>query len=424
MASKFLFGGSLVLVAGAASAQNLDEARQMKGAPKDAGVYHFSTGTWTRGDNSAIQTLPGVIYNNTAPSGYFGTTSAVETNWTDEGRLPSTSGHANSKSDLYSVTGFQVAYCDAGVPGPINFGIDFYNSYTACTDPRVQTAVASFTASVPGLAAGATNSCWIVTFDVSAATLTFDLDGDADGTFDGTSSLDNFGWGLHLNDGGASGGSIGPILCYDTQGYFGCAAAEGDGTYYQAGACTSPYAFGNFGSGLGVADQHYSYAPGFGNGCYWFGGYTSTSPASGFWLVVYGDGDGDGNYCTGNSNSFSASGASISMSGDNDGTTPDEVATATNVPNQPGIFFHANNQIAVSFGCGFLCAGGGINRGNVVFTGGSNMASYAYDGSSAKRDLSGFAGSTRNFQYWYRDPMHSAVCGNTFNLSDATAYDL
>ena len=55
-----------------------------------------------------VQTLPGVIYNNTAPSGFFAHTSAVELHWTDEGRLPSTGGHANSKTDsLYG----------SGIPG-------------------------------------------------------------------------------------------------------------------------------------------------------------------------------------------------------------------------------------------------------------------------------------------------------------------
>ena len=42
-------------------------------------------------------------------------------------------------------------------------------------------------------------------------------------------------------------------------------------------------------SGLSLVDNHYGYAPGFSNGCYWFGGYSSAAPAAGFWLVVYGE---------------------------------------------------------------------------------------------------------------------------------------
>ena len=410
--TQLTFAASLILLAASSGAQELGQSRRISSSPKDAGVHHFATGTWTRGDELGTQTLPGVLYNNTAPSGYFGMTAAVEINWTDEGRLPSTSGHSNSKSDVFTVQGIQIAYCDSGVPGPLNLGLDFYHLYTACADPRALTAVFSTTATVPGLSGAGTSSCWIVTFDLTGTTMVFDMNGDGDSIFDGTSSLDNFGWKLHLDDGHATSLSFGPMLSYDQRGYFGCAGVEGDGTYYQAGTCTSPYAFGNFGSGLGLADQHYSYSPGFNNGCWWFGGYTSTSPASGFWLVIYGDGDGRQHSC-GRPNSVGPGGV-LSISGDFVASTPDEVATVVGVPDQPGIFFHAYNPISVSFGCGLLCAGGGIVRGSVVVAS-DNTVSYAYDASIPNRDLTGFTGLTRHFQYWYRDPMHAPICGDTPN---------
>ena len=422
MNRKLTFACSLLAGTNLALAQNVQELRRLPGAPKDAGTYNFATGTWTRGDDTGLQTLPGVLYNNTASSRTYATTSAVEINWTDEGRLPSTSGHANSTTDSYTVNGFQVAYCDAGVPGPLNFRIDFFELYTACTDPRALTIDFSASATLPGLAGTGSASCWIVTFDLSGTSLAFDLDGDGDGSFDGTSSLDNFGWGLHLDDGHATTGTFGPILCYDPQGYFGCAAAEGDGTYYQPGTCSGPYAFGNFGSGLGLQDNHYSYAPGWNNGCYWFGGYDSMTPASGFWMVVYGEAGERPQWCLPNSNSVGP-GASISISGSGSVGAGDTVASVQGVPNQSGVFFHGSNQIEIPFGCGSLCASGGIRRSTVVVASG-NAATYAYDESGPKRSLAGFENTRRNFQFWYRDPMHASVCGHTFNMSDGVALDV
>ena len=422
-ARTLAFGTSLTLLASFASAQELDLVKKSHSVPKDAGVYQVATRTWSRNrDGSQPGSLSKVLYNNTAPSGYFGRTSRPELNMTDEGRLPSTSGHANAKADAYLVDGFQIGYCDSGVPGPLNLGVEFYALYLACSHPRNNTTqVHSTTASVPGLALGQTESCWIVTFDLSGTTHEFRMPADGDGFFDGTSSLDNFGWVLHLDDGGATTASYGPLLCYDPQGYFGCAAAEGDGTYYQDGSCTSPYGFGNFGSGLDLADRHYNFSPGgsgYSNGCFWFGGYRSTNPASGFWMVVYGEnapGIGS-NYCTANANS-TGTGAGISMGGTGSVAAADTVAIAEPVPNQPGIFFHASMQTASSFGCGWRCVGGSLSRGAVVVAS-SHRARYDYDESSSRRSLSGFENTTRHFQYWYRDPMNAAVCGHAFNLTD------
>lgn len=426
MASKILFGGSLVLFAGVASAQNLDRAVQMKGSPKDGGIYHIATKTWTRtGNGQTTAGVPEVLYNNTAPSGYFGVSGTPrDLNWTDEGRFPAANDPVPGNGDSYIVTGFQVAYCAGGGVAPVNGGWDIYNNYTACSDPRLLTpALSTGIGAVPGNPTTASVDCWILTFDFQGTSFEFKVDADGNGTYNGSSSLDNFGWGFHLDNGLASN-LLGPILCYDPLGYYGCAALEGDGTKFQAGVCTSPYPFGNFGSGLGDNDRHYSWSPTATstapNGCYWFGGYSSTGLQSAFWMVVYGTKNGGGigtPYCTSNPNSVNAAGASISMTGDGDATTGDEVATATGLPNQSGIFFHGRNQIAVAFGCGWLCAGVNIQRGTAVSASGGT-ATYAYDQSNAKRDLTPFAGQTRRFQFWYRDPMNFANCGNTFNYSN------
>ena len=124
-------------------------------------------------------------------------------------------------------------------------------------------------------------------------------------------------------------------------------------------------------------------------------------------------------YCTTNANS-TGSPADISASGSASSGAGDLVLTSAPVPDQPGIFFHGANQINVPFGNGNICTSGGIRRGSVVF-GASNSASYEYDNSGAKRDLSAFIGTNRNFQHWFRDPMGG---GALFNLSNAISIDI
>ena len=118
-------------------------------------------------------------------------------------------------------------------------------------------------------------------------------------------------------------------------------------------------------------------------------------------------------YCVANANS-TGSPADISASGTASSSAGDLVLMSSPVPNQPGIFFHAANQIQTSFGNGFLCAGGGLSRGLVVM-GSGNSASYAYDNSVPRRSLSAHIGSQRNFQHWFRDPMGGGAGHNTSN---------
>jgi len=84
------------------------------------------------------------------------------------------------------------------------------------------------------------------------------------------------------------------------------------------------------------------------------------------------------------------------------------------VPNQNGIFFHGANQTQTPFGNGFMCTAGGVVRGSVIVATG-NMASYTYDNSDSKHSVAGYVGTTRNFQYWFRDPMGGGAFFNTSN---------
>ena len=61
-----------------------------------------------------------------------------------------------------------------------------------------------------------------------------------------------------------------------------------------------------------------------------------------------------------------------------------------------------------------------VLRGAVVF-GQGNVASYLYDNSDAAHDLSAHVGTTRKFQYWFRDPNKGPIF---FNLSNAIAIDI
>ena len=119
-------------------------------------------------------------------------------------------------------------------------------------------------------------------------------------------------------------------------------------------------------------------------------------------------------YCTGTPNS-TGSPADLIASGSLYPGHGNLTLSSQPVPNQPGIFFHGDNPAQIPFGNGFLCTTGGIVRGAVLFAS-ANAAHYVYDNSDAQHGLGGFIGQTRNFQYWYRDPMGG---GAAFNLSNA-----
>ena len=238
--SKFLAAGfTFTCISPLVLSQHRAHARPLPGPVKDAGVYHLATDTWTRAGNHE-NLGPKVLYCNTASTGFFGGMGiAADLVWTDEGRIPSSGGHPNAKSDSYLVNGFSFAYCSSVAGNPQQGSVLFYECYAGCTDPQSLSAVASFPFTVPG--GGSTSACWIAAFDLTGTLLEFQLSGDCDGTFHGTSALDNFGWTLILEDQG-SGGFNGPTLTGDPNNF-----AYGDGTYYQS---SGAYA----GTGLGTVD--------------------------------------------------------------------------------------------------------------------------------------------------------------------------
>ena len=61
------------------------------------------------------------------------------------------------------------------------------------------------------------------------------------------------------------------------------------------------------------------------------------------------------------------------------------------------------------------CAGCPLSRGKIEF------ASYTYDDSDLRPSLAACAGSTRHFQYWFRDTMGG---GTQFDTSNAVAVQI
>jgi hypothetical protein len=72
------------------------------------------------------------------------------------------------------------------------------------------------------------------------------------------------------------------------------------------------------------------------------------------------------------------------------------------------------NQTQLSFGNGFVCVSDDIVRGALIHASG-NLAVYTYDNSDNEHNLAAFVGTTRNFQYWFRDPMGGGAFFNTSN---------
>jgi hypothetical protein len=80
--------------------------------------------------------------------------------------------------------------------------------------------------------------------------------------------------------------------------------------------------------------------------------------------------------------------------------------------NQFGLFFHGPNQTQVTFGNGFRCVSGAIVRLPLLQTNSFGEVGMNFDVTSSGIS----AGSSANFQFWFRDPMGG---GSAFNLSNA-----
>jgi VCBS repeat protein/FG-GAP repeat protein len=122
-------------------------------------------------------------------------------------------------------------------------------------------------------------------------------------------------------------------------------------------------------------------------------------------------------YCEGGLNSAGTR-ASIDSTGGLSISTGSVILRVLNaVPSQPGLFFYGAGRDATPFGGGTLCVAGPHYRLRPAQTlSVLGSASYVVDfGSDPAGSGAGMitAGSTWNFQFWYRDP-----AGGAFNLSN------
>jgi hypothetical protein len=122
---------------------------------------------------------------------------------------------------------------------------------------------------------------------------------------------------------------------------------------------------------------------------------------------------GGATYCVSTANS-SGGPAEISAWCSESSATGHLTLLAQPVPNSFGMFFHGMSQSQIPFGNGFLCASGDIVRGALIHAS-ESAAVYRYDNSDAAHSLTAHVGTTRNFQYWFRDPLGFPAFFNTSN---------
>ena len=199
---------------------------------KRAGVYHVSTGTWTRGASLANGVGPSVLYNNSCTLVYYTTMlsterfqhrSRIPSNDADSTPAPTTDnayyGTTNSNhryderpgcAGQYTVNGFDFEYCSSHV-GRLTWTYQFAHSYTAC-DAADMVPDYTITVGLPGGTAVNGPACWIVGIDVSNETgSNMVLSADGNGTYEGPSTSDQFGWSFGVNPAIALDGT-GPII--------------------------------------------------------------------------------------------------------------------------------------------------------------------------------------------------------------------
>lgn len=301
MLRSSLVAAAAVLLCGASSAQNapqnLKPIKIPNGVPvKNAGIYHLKTNTFTRGTASSAAIGLDTAYTNDAGTGYF-TGFTTGDRGIDEGELagpdnPNTPG-ANRTS--YIINGFTFAYC-ADYPTPAGTTtLEWYEEYSPCGDPATLGIAPeqslTFSGILPGTN-GTTISCWILTFDLMNTTAEFKMKAEADGTWDGSTALDSFGWSFENSRTASTGFASGPILAGDPNFY-----PFGGGTYYTT---QGPIPCTNTGTGLGTQDFFFGQGPGFlpTFTCYFFGGYKNTIgpnngsiPFGSMWMCMYSDGN-------------------------------------------------------------------------------------------------------------------------------------
>ena len=161
------------------------------------------------------------------------------------------------------------------------------------------------------------------------------------------------------------------------------------------------------------------------------GGSPCTPPFTSFCL-----GDGTGLACpcansgaagNGCANSLNANGGNLTASGSASVSGDTWVLAGSGIPNGPGLYYQAVNQLGggngVVFGDGIRCIGGSVIRLGIV-TAAGNASTYptgVTPPNSVPISVKGFnlAGDVRNYQLWYRDSAIGFCSASVFNLTNA-----
>ena len=411
----------LLLCVSVAGQQPVVQPLRITTPVKDAGIYHWSTGTWTRATNAQANLAADVIFHSNWPSGYYGT-GWVGMQGVDEGVLPGTTSPKRGPQDEYLVDGWQFAYCCFDTALAVEF--KWYDAYEPCDDPSTPTGCLNQTGATFLVTGLPVRGCWIVTIDITGTgyEVCFQADGAGGGChpgYDGGLYRDSFGWGAtYLQPGSAY---TGPILAgYDE----GCWVTPGRETCYDTTISECP------GDNVGLGAQNL-FAIDELNGCYWFGGSACQpvpctgmiTPALQFWMVLYtdcstdcGDFACDASYCATN----------------NVGTTRlnDCVVATGLVLNSTGMTGGIVGYALVSDGQGVISDPPGA-VGDLCLAGGTGLGRYTGDlvfGTTDTTDLIAYGsipgfggiyapGQTWSFQTWCR-------VGGGSRFTDATTVTL
>lgn len=481
--SSFYSAGVVLLGATAFAQGNLGgQLRPITAPVKYAGVYHLGTGTWTHGQQGTAATAAaGIIYDNTCTSGYYGgmPTGAI---FTDEGRLPSTTSTVLANSwglgndsevgtqQSYSIDGFQIAYCTSDAT-PRTYDMKFYEAYDACAVAAANPTAAFTITGLPASTVAGAQACWIVDLDLCAASLSFNMQGDADGQYTGASTGvgDTFGWSFKLTSPSLSAGD-GFIIAGGVVSAGSPQTCSGsDGTVFDTGSVSSTYpanqdainlgcgtlaagATPEEGSGMGSQDRfRIESLPGTPDGCYFFGG----NPAGSFHLQLYSGsvtlpnvspmvafcdpasggviGCPCGNPAAGSGrgcdNSAATGGASIAASGSaNLASDTLSFVTAGQRPTGTTILLQGTASIATGagFGQGVRCVGGSLKRLYVQAAVGGSITAPPVGGPTVSARSAALGdviapGTHRYYSAYYRDPVVLGGCNAlfTFNITNA-----
>jgi hypothetical protein len=285
---------------------------------RHAGVYHVATGRWTHGATIGNGTGPATLYNNSCTPVYFAGGMLSTERFQHRGRIPANDTDATPDpttdsvfygttdsnhrwderpgcSNQYVINGFEVGYCSSHV-GSLTWTYQLAHSYTAC---GASDMIPNFTITVTGLPGGDSvggQICWIVGIDVSNETgSNITLSADGNGTYEGPSSSDQFGWSFGVTP-AVTADATGPIIAgnfsWTGGGAFGvqtpCTGTDGS-IWDSAVVGIGPTPAGETdGTGMSSADFFRDaggpVSPPSGPGCYYFGG----NPHADFFLQLYG----------------------------------------------------------------------------------------------------------------------------------------